>query len=109
MAKLDRVCDGTAQLPNLYGMPIAKARNLLTQHGWKPVARNRTQDEIGYAITDLVRQGFTEVDDCSGTGFGFCRFDYAGPAGTLGVTTVGDGDSPVADYTVQCRSRVKAG
>lgn len=108
MAKQDLVCDGAAQVPNLYGIPIAEARTLLAQHGWKPVTRNRTADETGYAIADLVKQGFTEVDDCSGTGFGFCRFDYAGSAGTLGVTTVGDGDLPVADYAVQCQTKANA-
>jgi len=107
MAKQDAVCEGAAQIPNLYGIPIAKARNLLARQGWKPVTRNRTKDEIGYAIAGLVEQGLTEVDDCSGTGFGFCRFDYTGAAGTLGVTTVGDGDFPVADYAVQCRTKAE--
>jgi hypothetical protein len=108
MAKLDRVCEGTAQVPNIYGIPIVKARNLLAQQGWKPVTHSRRESEIGYAIADLVQRGITEVDDCSGTGFGFCRLDYASNAGTLGVTTVGDGDWPVADYTVQCRTNAKA-
>lgn len=108
MAAEDRACGGTARIPNLYGVPIAKARNLLAREGWMPATYKRGKSEISYAIADLVQQGITEVDDCSGTGFGFCGFDYVGRAGTLSVTTVGDGDRPVADYAVKCRKR-KAG
>jgi hypothetical protein len=48
------------------------------------------------------------VQECSGTGFGFCDYAYAGPAGTLSVITMGeigeDGRLPVvSDYGVDCR------
>ncbi|WP_420137785.1 hypothetical protein [Sphingomonas sp.] len=108
MAVQDTVCGGAAQVPNVYGVPIATARRLLARQGWKPVVHQRPKSEISYTIADLIDHGVTEVDDCSGTGFGFCRFDYAGPAGALGITTVGDGDRPVADYAVECRNKKKA-
>ncbi|MBR0668088.1 hypothetical protein GXW71_27285 [Roseomonas hellenica] len=44
-----------------------------------------------------------EVEDCSGTGMGFCGHTYRGPAGRLHVTTVGEGSFPsVAGYRAQC-------
>lgn len=56
-------------------------------------------------MADLVRRGVPEVEDCSGTGFGFCGYGYRGAAGRLSVTTVGDNDFPsVSGYEVHCGS-----
>jgi hypothetical protein len=103
MADKDAVCGGKAEVPNLYGVPIATARTKLARYGWKPGERD-SSDEASGAVADMIANGITEVDDCSGTGFGFCRFTYIGAAGTLSVTTVGDGDSPIAGYDVSCTS-----
>ncbi|WP_346245813.1 hypothetical protein [Sphingomonas rustica] len=101
MAEKDAVCGGKAEVPNLYGVPIATARARLARHGWTPGEREASGEDSG-AVGELVANGVTEVDDCSGTGFGFCRFTYGGAAGTLSVTTVGEGDRPVAGYDVSC-------
>ncbi|ONG45850.1 hypothetical protein BKE38_25975 [Pseudoroseomonas deserti] len=96
-------CQGRAVLPNLYGRPITEARRLLQQRGWTPIPGDRANDGVGGREAALVKAGVVEVDSCSGTGFGYCRFGYRGAAGLLDVTTVGDNTVPtVSDYGVRC-------
>ncbi len=83
------VCGGAGRVPYVYGMPIDKARTVLAEAGWEPSVGDAP--EPGTFVASFVAAGVPEVDDCSGTGFGFCRFDYTGPAGLLGVTTAGEG------------------
>ncbi len=99
------VCNGAAQVPYIYGLPIDMARQMLAQAGWQP-APPETVEEFGIA-PDLARAGVPEVEACAGTGFGFCGFTYEGPAGRLSVTTVGeiaaDGSlPPVVGYAASC-------
>ncbi|WP_160000168.1 hypothetical protein [Roseomonas sp. 18066] len=101
LAAQEAVCAGRATVPNIYGLPIDLARQRLRQQGWTPVPATRAGAEGREGA--LAKQGITEVEGCSGTGFGFCRFGYRGPAGLLGVTTVGDASPPVVSgYGVQC-------
>lgn len=105
LAAEERVCGGAASIPNIYGRPINEARGLLARSGWSPVTSpGRTaRERLDERVADLVRRGVPEVEDCSGTGFGFCRYGYRGAAGTLNVTTVGDNDFPaVSGYGVRC-------
>ena len=101
LAPQEKVCRGTGTVPNIYGMPIDKARAALGKAGWTPVRPDMVPTDS--RAMDLVRHGVIEVDDCSGTGFGFCAFAYRGATGTLSVTTVGDAEMPqVASYGVEC-------
>lgn len=101
VAAEEKVCGGKAVVPNIYGMPINRARAALQKAGWKPVAAAPEGEDP--RLEALVAQGVVEAESCSGTGFGFCAFNYRGPAGTLGVTTVGDGEFPsVSSYGVAC-------
>ncbi|VWD49291.1 hypothetical protein BCO71033_05187 [Burkholderia contaminans] len=101
VADEDAVCKGLAKVPNVYNMPIDKARKVLVAHGWKPV-RGSASGEARHSA--LVRRGIVETGSCAGTGLGYCDFGYAGAAGTLTLTTVGEGDFPsVTDYDVKCR------
>ncbi|WP_211853137.1 hypothetical protein [Plastoroseomonas hellenica] len=105
LAAQEAVCDGAASIPNIYGRPINEARSLLQRSGWAPaVSPGRAERErLDGRVADLVRRGVPEVEDCSGTGMGFCGYTYRGAAGTLSVTTVGEGDFPtVAGYSARC-------
>jgi hypothetical protein len=103
LAAEERACGGRAVVPNIYGRPINEARAMLLRHGWSP-APPQTRDGNDSRVADLLRRGVPEVEDCSGTGFGFCAYNYSSAAGTLSVTTVGDNDFPaVAGYSVRCR------
>ncbi len=98
-------CHGRAVVPNIYGMPIDKARALLQAKGWSPVpAKLGTNEEQFSREIALAKRGVIEASDCSGTGLGYCSFGYTAAAATLAVTTIGDDDFPsVSDFGVTCR------
>lgn len=100
------VCNGSAMVPGIEGLPVDKARKLLMQSGWEPIPGDPAQQALGWA-KDLAAAGVPEVEDCSGTGFAFCSFSYSGPEGRLQVITAGeggeDGSLPaVSGYDVTC-------
>jgi len=104
LAAEEPVCGGSAMVPNIYGKPIDQARTMLLRHGWTPTLPAGPREGNDPRVAELVRRGLPEVEDCSGTGFGFCGFTYRGRGGTLNVTTVGDNDMPaVAGYDATCR------
>lgn len=101
IADEDAVCQGRAKVPTVYNMPIDKARKALAAKGWNPV-RAKPDGEPRQA--DLIKRGIVEAQACSGTGLAYCGFSYAGPSGTLSLTTVGDNALPhVVGYSVKCR------
>lgn len=105
LAAQEAVCNGAASIPNIYGRRINEARALLQRSGWAPaISRGRAErEQLDGRVAGLVRRGVPEVEDCSGTGMGFCGYTYRGAAGTLSVTTVGEGDFPtVAGYRARC-------
>jgi hypothetical protein len=61
------------------------------------------------AAAGLAKRGVVEADSCSGTGVGYCGFNYRGPAGVLHVTTVGGdpdpGEDAVVGYGVECSAK----
>lgn len=109
LATEDSFCDGTVLVPNIYGLPIDKARKILIGRGWKPVTSKLVSDpEVFAREANFVKHGIVEVDNCSGTGYAFCGFHYKSPGGRLSVTTAGEGDESrdapaVVDYDVRCR------
>jgi len=102
-ATREMACGGGTPVPNIYGMPITKARKLLEKSGWDPVGNGDGADREDPREAALAEAGVKEVASCSGTGFGFCSYDYKRPEAALAVTTVGDGADPsVSDYAVRC-------
>lgn len=103
LAAEEQVCQGRGRVPNIYGQPIDRARAALLAAGWQPVPGERDPALPEAREKALLQHGVTEVESCSGTGFGFCSYRYRGPAGQLSVTSVGDGELPsVSDYAVRC-------
>lgn len=101
VADEDSVCQGRAKVPNVYNMPIDKARKALAAKGWKPVQGGASSEPRQAA---LVKRGIVEAESCAGTGFAYCDFSYVGAAGKLALTTVGEDALPhVAEYSVKCR------
>jgi len=98
-------CHGKATAPNIYGMPINKARAILKAKGWNPAPSKLGANETDFGRErELAKRGVVEVSGCSGTGFAYCSFNYASADGALTVTTVGDNDFPsVRRYSVKCR------
>ena len=77
------------------GMPYAEARTLLLDAGWQAQAvANPEQDET---MAYLIELGYGEVVACSGTGRGFCAFEFIDADGRkLSVSTVNNqrGEQP---------------
>jgi hypothetical protein len=92
-------CSGTVAVPTIYGESIRDARAILMAKGWKPRPPDRglSPDDFG---AGLIAQGIDEVQTCSGTGVGYCGFDYSGPGGVLSVTTIGGDWQTGAEDTV---------
>lgn len=108
LAFSEAVCGGAAEVPLIYGLPIDKARRALRAAGWEPVPYAEARSEYGGQASDIAAAGVTEVEECSGTGLGYCSYVYRSAAGQLFVTSVGeiseDGTLPVlADYSVDCQ------
>jgi len=61
-------------------MPYAQAREILIDAGWQAIETPILQrgDRFFGATEYIVKKlGYNEVVDCSGTGMGFCRFEFA--------------------------------
>lgn len=102
LAAQEQTCGGV--VPRIDSMPITKARAALIGAGWKPVDHGAIDQRTDPREQTLVKMGVVEVDSCSGTGFGYCGFDYRRPGAALSVTTVGESGDPVVSYhSVQCR------
>lgn len=85
----DPACSGTLSVPTLFGLPIHLARRILISEGWTP----QPAQDVAFSsyVTDL-RKTLPELQDCSGTGFGFCSYDYAREGAALYVSTAGEGE-----------------
>lgn len=106
LAPAERFCDGKATVPNIYGIPIAEAREALASAGWGPVLGIAQGEPVDLRSEELKAAGIYEVQSCSGTGFGYCSFGYSGQFAELSVVTVGEGEPSatpeVARYSVSC-------
>jgi len=71
-------------------MPYADARQILIESGWQALQLSPMQREQEFgAINHLIELGYNEVTSCSGTGMGFCRFEFITAAGRkLMVVTI---------------------
>ena len=103
-ADRDSFCDGAVTVPSLYALPIHQARILLLAEGWQP-ARPNEQSPSGYV--QAMEKTMPELQDCSGTGFGYCSYAYTKDGGAaLTVTSAGEGmegSSPaVVAYAARC-------
>ncbi|MDC6126841.1 hypothetical protein PPH41_02325 [Burkholderia gladioli] len=101
-------CQGRARVPNVFDKSIAEARKILIAQGWRPM-RARRGDPLHDVAADLARHGVIEVNDCSGTGVGYCGYSYDNAAGMLSVVTVGGDPDPrnddVVSATVACTEK----
>ena len=102
VAALETAC-GSIGLPNIRGMDVPAARRALAPHGWKPADFNDQGDDNPHDYAARLRKdGLSEFETCSGTGYGFCAVRYTHPGGAvLDITTTGD-EPAVSSYSVRC-------
>jgi len=98
-------CDGEVSVPNIFGTDITAAREKLQAAGWEPEAQARLEAGQQPALQDI---GVVEAVDCSGTGFGFCAYEYRRQGASLDVTTTGElwehSVPAVTNYAVRCEN-----
>lgn len=71
------------------GMPYAQARKILLEAGWQAVELSPNRERFSPLDYIIDQLGYNEVEDCSGTGMGYCRFSFADANGRkLAVITV---------------------
>ncbi|MDE2084148.1 MAG: hypothetical protein KGI64_04735 [Xanthomonadaceae bacterium] len=107
LANTDPACGGRVQVPNVWGRSFSRARAKLAKYGWHPVpyvkavSSDDTYDDPN--ARELRKQGIVEVDQCAGTGWGFCLAHYKHVTGAmLELETIGDGPELVSRYAVTC-------
>lgn len=66
-------------------MAYSKARRIILGYGWKPVYGNCS----GGGTTASICKKFPEIDNCSGTGVGFCDMLFVRKQRCLSLVTVG--------------------
>jgi hypothetical protein len=90
-------------IPNLNGLTYHEARKKLMAEGWQPRTiplnyRDEGTAESGNALI-FIKQGYEEVVDCSGTGMGYCLFEFSDVYGNfLKVVTAGQEDPEEGIY-----------
>ena len=77
----------TKDLPLRKGMSYEQARPLILKAGWKPNLKgNKNLDD--QHVKSFFDTGYREIEDCSGTEAGYCRFTFTNAQGQLlAVTT----------------------
>ncbi|MGO1070120.1 hypothetical protein [Lysobacter sp. CA199] len=71
-------------------MDLPQARERLLARGWKADPPKREPGSAEY-LQGIIDAGYPEVEDCSGTGQGFCSFMYRNAAGDrLNLVTAGE-------------------
>lgn len=73
----------TESLPLQKGIPYKEARQLLLQQGWRPNLQGEPPNLRSLAVRGLYDLGYVEIEDCSGTGEGPCRFRFINDNGDL--------------------------
>ena len=85
----------TNDLPLRKGMTYKQARPIILKAGWKPDLKGRKNLD-DRKVRSIFDAGYREIEDCSGTGLGHCRYTFTNAQGqVLAVSTAvsGNGDT----------------
>ncbi|MBE9014308.1 PASTA domain-containing protein [Pseudanabaenaceae cyanobacterium LEGE 13415] len=70
----------SVSVPNIHGLSYGEARKRLIEAGWQPLTKhwsyiNDANIQTGNGSV-FWEQGYQEIHSCSGTGYGFCSFEF---------------------------------
>lgn len=95
-------CAGKVTLPLAWGDTLGNARKDLLEAGWQPAPLPEPTE----AAQALIEAGFPEAEECSGSGFQYCSFNYTNAEARLRVVTTGESEGQqgpaIASYEVSC-------
>lgn len=100
---------GEYEIPVVFGLTYHEAREVLITSGWMPLMQGSLypQREVslgsgnGKIFWDL---GYWEVVSCSGTGAGFCRFEFTDPSGRKLIVISAGMEDPAGSYQAVVRN-----
>jgi len=93
-------CAKQSEQTLLLNVPYDEARKIILASGWEPAKIKR--DEYGmYSISHFLDLGYTEIDSCSGTGKGYCRFVFQNDSGLFMEVTTQDAPFPEFQANVE--------
>jgi hypothetical protein len=81
------------------GMSYDRARQLIIDAGWQPIVT--TTDNPLDGTSGWRQRGYNEVYACSGTGMGFCRFEFSGSGQRKFVAVTAGRDSTLHNWWSQ--------
>ena len=70
-----------SEQPLIINMPYSEARQVILKSGWTPVTNTAPDEEVGARVPHFRELGYVEVDACSGTGMGYCKFIFQNEKG----------------------------
>jgi hypothetical protein len=85
------------------GMTYGEAQKNLKKGGWKDNPEVEPDLRSSSTVQKLVNRGYREVVTCSGTGRGFCRFEWMNQKGELLVviTVPGIKDAMIEEWRIE--------
>lgn len=85
------------------GMTYSEARQVILEQGWKPNpnVESNLRNAVVKAIFD---QGYTEIEDCAGTGEAPCRYEFVNQNGELLYVVTAGRDSLVRNWWIKKKS-----
>jgi hypothetical protein len=99
-ASIQSFCSGSVIVPNIIGEQIGGARKSLIEFSWEPIVQ--TQEVVLSFVETMRESGLVETIDCSGTGMGYCSFEYENADAKLWVQSSGD-ENRVLYHSVSCK------
>jgi hypothetical protein len=90
-------------LPLQKGMTYEEARQIILEQGWKPNpnVKSNLRSPVVKAIFD---RGYTEIEDCSGTGEAPCRYEFVNQNGEMLYVVTAGRDSLVRNWWIEKKS-----
>lgn len=96
--------DNSLTIPALQKeMSYDAARQLIIDAGWQPLVTNTDNPQDG--TKSWRDRGYNEVSSCSGTGMGFCRFEFTGSGNQKLVIVTGGRESTVQKWWEETADR----
>ncbi|MBD2326106.1 hypothetical protein [Alkalinema sp. FACHB-956] len=77
-------------------MTYEQARQLILDAGWQPLVTTTDNPQDG--TKPWRDRGYDEVSSCSGTGMGFCRFEFTGSGDRKLVVVTGGSESTLQQW-----------
>lgn len=98
VSSIQKFCNGSVLVPNIYNQSIKEARNSLINFGWEP---KRHYNKPSYGALELREAGIIETKYCEPVGMAECELNYQNGSNELSVHTIGEYGRIVEYFAIQ--------